>query len=181
MCKKVVYQTFYDLHNMQEELRNLRKLQDEQKQNKTSSPQSASKNSEKPKETTVPQEEYKLYKDHFSRVGKILSTVDPEHDRDELCWIGDKQVSVNGELSKMLKEWSNTSSKVKELKKSSGQELPLYKEFFNNANKVTALLMGAAGQSPMLFLKNDGNSDTVDYEEVNIEEMRKDAAKQVGR
>lgn len=170
MCQKAVYQTFLDLHQMQEELRNLRKLQNNcnTKQNKisTSNPQTSEK-------------EHDVYKNHFSEVGKILSRQDPEHDRDELCWVGEKQVSVNDELSKLLQKWASTNQEIKKVQKDPGlkdKEDALYKEFFDNANKITVDLMGAAGKAAYLYLNKDG-----EYEEVDVEEMRKDAAKQIGK
>lgn len=169
MCKKVVYQTAMELRAMEQELRRLKQLQISQKEQQLQTQQSSC------------QKQEDIYKQHFVHVGEILGSSDPEHERDELCWVGDKQISVNGEIAKLNMSWINANNKLHELKRDhepanktaipvkDGPELAnkevsnlkndfdltkesaVYKEFFDNAKKVTAAIMGAAGQAPLII------------------------------
>lgn len=163
MCKKVVYQAGLELRAMEQELRRLKERGiQENELNRLKGLR----------------EEDTIYKDHFSKAGKILSSHDPEHERDELCWIGDKQVSVNDEIAKLNMRWINTSNELRNLKDDPEltKKAAIYKDFFDNAKKVTAAVMGAAGQAPLL-LDLGG-----EVREVTVEEMvAKEGAKEEDR
>lgn len=163
MCTKTAYQAGLELRAMEQELRRLKERGiQENELNRLKGLR----------------EENNIYKDHFSKAGKILSSHDPEHERDELCWIGDKQVSVNDEITKLNMRWIEANNELRKLQDDPEliKKAAIYKDFFDNAKKVSAAIMGAAGQVPLL-LDLGGEVREVTVEEI----VAKEGAKEEGR